>query len=429
MLDITHYNKMMREFIVNKMSVQLLANEGYSNFLNHDFSDLLVRKSFDKEVMRQSGCFFTGKKLTSFLLASVDKKSCEGAIFLDPTCGLGNLLIEASKSLPVFKELDETLYYWGNHLVGYDIFNEFIEGTKLRVIIEAINRGAKNNCSIEKAMSLIHRIEKKDVMSLNINELKDVTHALLNPPFSNWNSPRTNYWKNGKINSAGIIIDHLIRILPSETKILAILPDVLRSGSRYHEFRKFLECNISGNVEIWGKFSTKTDVDVFIIKGIKKVDFNTPIIWNINDEIGEKLEDHYDISIGPLVAYRHVNEGIDTLYLHQKNSPTGLVLQEICERINFKGRLTKPPFVVIKRTSSPKDKIRASATIINCAEPVAVENHLIILSPKDKSFKKCQELMEILASEITTNYLNDRIRLRHLTISAVKSIPYKKPHL
>lgn len=429
MLDITNYNKMMREFIVNKMSAQLLDNESYSNFLDHDFGDLLVRKSFGKEVMRQSGCFFTGKKLTSFLLTSVDKESCNESIFLDPTCGLGNLLIEASKSLPIFKGLDETLKYWGNHLVGYDIFNEFVEGTKLRIIIEAINRGAKNNCSIEEAMTLLHRIARKDVMSLNINELKDVTHALLNPPFSNWDSPKTNYWKNGKINSAGIITDHLIRILPGETKILAILPDVLRSGSRYHEFRKFLECNISGSVEIWGKFAPKTDVDVFIIKGMKTLDFNIPINWSINEATGEKLEDYYDISIGPLVAYRHVDEGVNTLYLHQKNAPTGLVLKEICERINFNGRLTQPPFVVIKRTSSPKDKIRASATIIDCIESVAVENHLIILSPKDKSLERCLELMDILISKQTTKYLNDRIRLRHLTISAVKSIPYKKPHL
>jgi|AGFS01.1.fsa_nt_gi N-6 DNA Methylase. len=111
MLDITNYNKMMREFIVNKMSAQLLDNESYSNFLDHDFGDLLVRKSFGKEVMRQSGCFFTGKKLTSFLLTStsVDKESCNESIFLDPTCGLGNLLIEASKSLPIFKGLDETI--------------------------------------------------------------------------------------------------------------------------------------------------------------------------------------------------------------------------------------------------------------------------------------------------------------------------------
>ncbi|WET40734.1 N-6 DNA methylase [Citrobacter enshiensis] len=424
MLHVEKFNEKMCEFIAQKTSVKMLDKEDYSDFLNHEFSDILIRKSFEKDVMRDNGCFFTGTKLAKHLFNEVVVSESNSFVFLDPTCGLGNLLVEASKFLPTEKSLSKTLKSWGKSLVGYDIFPDFIKATKLRIILEALSRGVKNDCSLDIALSLLYRIEKKNVMSLGSQEVKDITHAVLNPPFANWESPVINYWKKGKVNSAGIIIDHLTRIFPKETIILSILPDVLRSGSRYKEFREFIESEICGKVEIWGKFSPKTDVDVFVFKG-KKIARKTSIDWNINSQSGEKLEDYYNISTGPLVAYRDPDEGVDAPYLHQKNAPTGVIIDEIKERRKFRGRLTTPPFVVIKRTSSPRDKIRASATLINCIHPVAVENHLIILSPKDNSIEKCIKLLDLLLSEQTTNYLNERIRLRHLTVAAIKEIPFK----
>ena len=54
---------------------------------------------------------------------------------------------------------------------------------------------------------------------------------------------------------------------------------------------------------------------------------------------------------------------------------------------------------------------------------VAVENHLIVVKPKNSSLSDCKKLMNILRSENTNNFLNKRIRLRHLTIQMVKDIP------
>lgn len=80
--------------------------------------------------------------------------------------------------------------------------------------------------------------------------------------------------------------------------------------------------------------------------------------------------------------------------------------------------------MVIRRTSSPKDKYRASGAIISGKELVAVENHLIIIKPKNNTVKACNELLDLLKSESTNSFLNSRIRCRHLTVSAVKNIPY-----
>lgn len=420
MLDIERFNNKMSDIIKRTMSLQHFSSDDSSDYLDYEFSDILIRESLDKKMMRENGCFFTGTSLAHHLFDGI--KINNNTVFLDPTCGLGNLLLEASKLLPVRDGLRETLTVWGNKLVGYDIFKEFVHGAKLRIIFEALRRGAKINCSLECSIALLHRIKQTDVMKLTSEDVYDVTHAVLNPPFSPWDSPATHYWKRGKINSAGVITDHLIRLFKENTSIHAILPDVLRSGSRYDTFRKFIEANIDGKIEIWGRFSSKTDVDVFILEGKKSSEPN--IYWETNNASTFTLFDHYTISTGPLVAYREPEIGPMVPYLHQKNAPTGMIIEKITEQRRFKGRLVTPPFVVVKRTSSPRDKIRASATIVNSIDPVAVENHLIIISPRDNSLEKCIKLMDILASQDTTDYLNSRIRLRHLTIDAIKNIPY-----
>ncbi len=53
----------------------------------------------------------------------------------------------------------------------------------------------------------------------------------------------------------------------------------------------------------------------------------------------------------------------------------------------------------------------------------AVENHLIVLRPKDGTIGKCKKLVKFLKGESTNQWFNQRIRCRHLTVSAVKDMP------
>ena len=87
-------------------------------------------------------------------------------------------------------------------------------------------------------------------------------------------------------------------------------------------------------------------------------------------------------------------------------------------------RLFKPPFVVVNRTSSPGDIHRAPATLIKGKKSVAVENHLIVLTPRKGGMRSCRKLVKLLRSSTTDNYLNERIRCRHLTVGSVKDIPW-----
>jgi hypothetical protein len=392
--------------------------------LDLDHVDEILRKCLSIEEMREIGSFFTGQKISTLAVKGFRKAITLDSVILDPTCGAGNLLIECSRQLGVEKSLSNTLKQWGKVLCGFDLYESFIKTTKIRLILEALNRGAEKDCSLNEALKYFNKIKTQNTMSLGCSDLQSVTHAIINPPFSNWGSPEVNYWKKGKVNSAGVVIDHYIRNLPSECIISAILPDVLRSGSRYEDWRSHTSNNLKGTCEVIGRFNSKTNVDVFLLEGTIQISTDN-ISWSPHLDEYTPVSSHFDVCVGPLVAYRDPLDGEEYPYIHSKNAPLWKTIKEFDEFRKFKGRAIVPPFVVIRRTSSPSDKFRASGTIIAGKKAVAVENHLIVIRPKSSTLKDCNELLKLLKSEQTNNFLNERMRCRHLTVGIVKKIPFQ----
>jgi hypothetical protein len=78
---------------------------------------------------------------------------------------------------------------------------------------------------------------------------------------------------------------------------------------------------------------------------------------------------------------------------------------------------------VVRRTSSPSDPHRAVATVVLGKRPVAVENHLIVLLPKNKTLRACRQAMRLLRDDSTDKRLDRTMRCRHLTVEAVASLP------
>lgn len=396
----------------------------FKTFVDLDSIDLVLRELLSIEEMREAGSFFTGQELASRVLSLLQAPLTFSSVVLDPTCGAGNLLIEASRKLGVETTLSATLKAWGQVLWGFDIHVHFIEATKLRLVIEALNQGVEQDCDLKEAFDLLPNIRVQDALTIGKDELKEVTHVVMNPPFTIWPSPKENYWKDGKVNAAGVVLDYYLRVLPKDCRISAILPDVLRSGSRYQDFRHFVSSSINGKVEVWGRFNKKTDVDVFLLYGGLSINSEEEIQWYKAQDNAVVISELFDVRTGPLVAYRDPIEGPEYPYFYPKNCPMWGVVNNTVETRRFAGKALMPPFVVIKRTSSPSDKNRASATLINLREPVAVENHMIVVKPKDGKVNTCKKLMRVLQSDGTNKFLNERIRLRHLTVSVIKEIPY-----
>lgn len=420
MNQLSFHNQDLRNLIDNS------CLEPISSIVDLDSIDTVLRECLTLEQMREAGSFFTGQALATKTINSFEKALTLNSRVLDPTCGAGNLLIECSRKLGVRDTLSETLEEWGEILWGFDIHESFIEATKLRLIIDALNRGVQKNCSIEQAISYFKNIKIMDAMLVTKEDLKSITHVVMNPPFSIWSSPNKNYWKQGKINAAGIVLDHYLRVLPNECNLIAILPDVLRSGSRYNLFREFCSLKMHATCKLWGRFNSKTNVDVFILSGkITESDNLKNILWQ--EDLGnyEPLSTQFDVCTGPLVAYRDLELGNEYPYFNSKNTIAWETINEVNQTRKFQGKVISPPFILVKRTSSPGDKYRATATIINLKTMVAVENHLIVIKPKNNSLRDCKKLLKILKSNKTNNFLNQRIRLRHLTVEVIKSIPLK----
>ncbi|KZX57508.1 N-6 DNA methylase [Vibrio sp. HI00D65] len=413
---LTSHNAAMRKLLLSP------DKEQFRGLVDLDNIDLVLRELLTIEEMREAGSFFTGQKLATKAVALLPVITSRSVV-LDPTCGAGNLLIEASRALGVESSLSTTLLAWGKVLWGFDLHAHFIEATKLRIVVEALNRGVEQDCDLDEAFELLPNILVKDALSAEKLELEKISHVLMNPPFTIWPSPKENYWKEGKVNAAGIVFDHYLRLLPEDCSISAILPDVLRSGSRYDEFRSFTSQSMSATVDVWGRFNRKTDVDVFLLSGKIKTAAN-PIKWHNAEQNSVCISDYFDVRTGPLVAYRDPEDGPEYPYFYPKICPQWGVIREAVEMRRFTGKVLTPPFVVIKRTSSPSDRNRASATLINLREPVAIENHMIVVKPKDGKLKACKKLMQVLQTKKTNNFLNERIRLRHLTVGVIKDIPF-----
>jgi len=419
MNQLTKHNAAMRKVLASS------DTNSMKNLVDLDSIDLVLRECLSIEEMREAGSFFTGQALATATASAFQTPITFSSVILDPTCGTGNLLIECSRKLGIESTLSATLKRWGLVLWGFDIHIHFIEATKLRLIVEALTRGVKHDCDLEDALGLLPNIRAQDALTVKLADLKHVTHSIMNPPFTIGSSPKENYWKDGKVNTAGVILDKYLRLLPNHCDISAILPEVLRSGSRYQDFREFVSSNMIATCNIWGRFNSKTDVDIFILAG-RSTKTSQSISWCKQLESCTQISDYFDVRTGPLVAYRDPEEGTAYPYFYAKNCPAWESLTNATDYRSYQGKILTPPFIVVKRTSSPSDRFRASATLINLKEPVAIENHLIVIKPKDRKVNTCKKLLKTLKSPETNEFLNERIRLRHLTVGVMKDIPFIK---
>lgn len=378
------------------------------------------------EERKQQGVFFTPVELSKLSLEKFEYSLSDGAI-LDPACGTGNLLLALAETLDVSKSLELTLLEWNSKLYGVDINRDFISIARKRLVKLALDKGAvaSEGKSSDEILALLSNIKVGDFLSTYKEYSGVVGGVIMNPPFCHIDAPDDVDWTSGRFNAAALFVMYALEILPEEGKLLGILPDVLRSGSRYQQWRNRLLGILSCTMETFGSFQRGVQVDVFILQGLKTVGQSHIAVELINESVvtAVLLKDLFDVSVGPVVPHRDKVEGVEAPFAHAKILPAWETIGSLCERTCHSGRKFLPPFVAVRRTSSPKDRYRVVGTIVNCTEPVAVENHIIVLSPKDQSLRSCQRLLKFIKSDFVNDYINSEIRCRHLTVGVVKGIP------
>jgi len=392
-------------------------------------SSATLRRVVPIETRREIGAYFTSASLAEQAVEFFKEPIPDDAVFLDCACGAGDLLLAAAQRLPIYSDLPRTLSVWGEQLIGFDLQPEFIRAAKARLVLSAIERGARRNrTSIPANDELFPSIHIADGLTQTADFAK-VTHITINPSFAKQTVPDDCVWATEKVSAAAIFLHVCVSNSAPGTKIVAILPDVLRSGSNYAKWRKEIALHATiEEIKVVGKFDTWTDVDVFMVR-LTAGDAQNQIIqsdwWNGSEEEGTlTVGGQFDIEVGRVVPHRDPKKGRWHPYIYSRILPKWETVRRFSTHRRFAGKVFKPPFVAVRRTSRPEDQYRAVGTLVSGHEEIAVENHLIVLTPKDGLVRTCRELLEVLRSPETNDWLNERIRCRHLTVPALQELPY-----
>jgi hypothetical protein len=165
-------------------------------------------------------------------------------------------------------------------------------------------------------------------------------------------------------------------------------------------------------VERNGIFDDSADVDVFLLKLRRRAAAADTQAkrWPIaTASTGSTVGDYFAVHVGRVVPHRDAEEGPLRRYIHPRNIPVWEEVTRITEKRKHK-LVYQPPFVVLRRTSRPGHPYRAA---------------VIVCEPHDRSADTCRTLMAQLHTQRANDFLDQRIRCRHLTVGAVAAIPFE----
>ena len=370
---------------------------------------------------RNAGTFFSGPAIATRLADLLGSEVGEHSLVVDPTCGMGDLLLAYADRLPLASSLSATIAAWSKVLGGLDLREDLVRMTKVRLVMLARARGGFGG--LVDAIDDIFPLIQVGSALADSPILAEADGFLFNPPFGQTTPAVGPAWSAGQINAAALFLDALLDGANELRPIAAVLPEVLRGGSRYGRFRDHLiRKGLGGTFQSLGRFDAWTDVDVFVT--LLKPS-NTGALWTDYAQPAQvTVGSNFVIRVGTVVPHRHELAGPDRAYLCAKTTPAWDKGFKPTASRPFSGTVFKPPFVVVRRTSSPSDRQRAVGTLIVGDDEVAVENHLLVAKPMRDGIDACRKLLHLLRAPETSEHLNRVLRCRHLTTGAVADIPW-----
>ncbi|MBZ6171308.1 N-6 DNA methylase [Streptomyces olivaceus] len=387
-----------------------------------------LRRLVPLSYRRQVGAFFTPSNLKTKVTEAL--RALPAETFLDPTCGAGDLLLAATEVMPIGASLAETLAIWGTRLNGWDLHQEFTEAARRRIVLSALKRHHAVDGRVERLIDPLRHLSRIERGDAQAQIQTEVDAVVLNPPFTRVHAAKDCTWAQGKTSNAAIFfLDSLRHIKPSG-HIVAILPDSLRSGTNFTKWRAVVESRtVVTQVERLGVFDDYTDIDVFLL--VAQLRGGTTTVesgaaWWSRSSASETVGSLFEVRVGTVVDNRDPHDGESRPFLVARDLAGNGRMGVPERRRRFAGRLFKPPFVAIRRTSRPSEGSvnRASGVLITGNEEVAVDNHLLVAKPFKGGMKACNALIKMLDMPLTNEILDDRISCRHLTVSAIKELPW-----
>ena len=398
---------------------------------------IYLRKSVNLAELRANGAFFTSSSLAQKAWDLITSTIGSDSIILDPTCGAGNLLLPA---IPYLAKTATDTSDLSSRICGVDLSSSFVDAARTRVALSAMQLTAGDKRFGDLGVQSFSKFMSADLLQIDTNSIYEATHIALNPPYVMRPNPAWCDWTSGSVNSAAVFLAYCLESMQPGARMVAILPDVLRSGTRYHRWREHVETLADvQDIVPFGQFDTLTDIHVFVLYLSKRDRSSTThessqLLTQIGiaptDRQSQDLVDswtdvgaRFKVSVGTVVQHRHPEVGCLRRFAHAKGLEPWIEVSELPTR-RFTGRCERPPFVVVRRTSRPGEPHRARPTIISGSMPVAVDNHLIVLSPVDGSLDSCKDLVRVLRQPESSGWLDEHFRCRHLTVGSLRRLPW-----
>ncbi len=373
---------------------------------------------------RALGAFFTSGDVRDVSFRSLLPTTRRDRRALDPACGAGDLLLSWTDTLPAGTDLESTLRRWGPLISGGDIAPSFVRLTRARLVLAAakrVPRLAPTTIALEDAFPGVRVSNAYERLS---RELPRWT--LMNPPFGRVAISTSTTWTSGSVSEAAILVERFLHGAAPGQSLVAVLPDVLRTGSTLGRWRALVESMATVSaIRPIGQFNRHADIDVFVARFRRANATKVAEWWPTPKLEGRPLSEVASIRVGPLVPFRHEEQGAAVPYVHPQNLPLYGTAKVPSELRRFAGPLVDPPFIAVRRTSRPGDRPRAKAVVIDGQEPVAVENHLLVITPVSGTLQACKRLAASLVAEEASRWLDARLRGRHLTVTAMGELPVR----
>lgn len=374
---------------------------------------------------RQHGIFFSGDEWAKKITQHIPTGNWQR--YIDPSAGVGDLLLEICKTFPLGDSFSATQLAWSKLLSANDLRLSFIEIAWTRIQALAVSRHQLrgDDLNIDSLIEMPPSFQTGDTLSKRTSFLTGDC-LVMNPPFQRIKTPPDSAIGTGLYSAAALHLERIIAQAEPGVGIVALVPDVLRSGSSYKKFRALLNSKLDIREFIpLGRFGASADVDVSLISGItSKARTVTSSRGTESFKSTHNIGENFKVRVGSVVPHRTSSAKSKLGYINVKNTPAWAELERIETKASYLATAEQGPFVVIRRTSSPSDKERARATVINTKEMVLVENHFIICKPLSGLISDCRKLVANLKDKRTNQWLNQRIRCRHLTVSAVSELPW-----
>lgn len=386
-----------------------------------DEANLAINALLGRTERRNDGIFFSGAAWASRLIDALPPGPFKR--FVDPSCGVGDLLLEAARRLPLGRDLSSTLATWSQEFHGMDLHAPLAQMAWSRLQALAMHlhhvEGERTNPAyIDHADSFCQLNSLEESWGLMPGDC-----VLMNPPYNPVISPDWSVTSRGRVTAAALFLERAVATSPAGTVIAALVPEVLRSGTRFEKLRRFVEQRSQiHEFSAQGRFSSEADIDISIISlTVRATPLEIAPAINI-DRSTIALADIADVHVGSIVPHRAAPSKKRRPYLDVDGAPVWAEIYP-SEHRKLYGRAFSPPFVVVRRTSGPSDKERARATIVRGSSPVIIENHLLVVIPHKPTLRSCRHIMGVLRDSRTTEWLNEMLRCRHLTVKVMKQLP------